>query len=254
MSGGARIEARVARRVFDAGGGVEGVHLRAAPGEIVVVAGASGCGKSTLLRIVAGLDHGFDGEVRLDHERLREPSPRIGVVFQEPRLLPWLTVQENVLLATAGAEADRPRALALLDEVGLDGCAQLRPKALSGGMAQRVALARALLREPGLLLLDEPFAALDPPTRGRLQHLLLALVRERGTTVILVTHDVAEAVALADRILVLGGTPGRPVAELPLELGRPRPRASAAVVALQERVLGLLEASTASAAAVPGDW
>ncbi|ROO86695.1 sulfonate transport system ATP-binding protein [Actinocorallia herbida] len=174
---------------------IDGLDLDVRPGEFVCLLGPSGCGKTTLLRILAGIDETDSGVVSA-------PSPT-AVVFQEPRLLPWRRVLDNVLFGGgAGADA-RPRALAALTEVELDGHADAWPATLSGGQAQRVALGRALVREPRLLLLDEPFAALDALTRLRMQDLVQRLAARHRPATVLVTHDVEEAVLLGDRVLVM---------------------------------------------------
>ena len=171
-----------------------GFCLDAEPGEIVALVGPSGCGKTTALRIVCGLEHGFEGS--LDWP-LGAPA-RIGTVFQDARLLPWRTVRENIAFVRP---PDLVAAMARLDSLGLGGTAGLYPGALSGGMARRVALARALAVEPDLLLLDEPFSALDPDTAQTCYHALIAYRRTTGCTVLLVTHDAVEAASLADRIV-----------------------------------------------------
>jgi sulfonate transport system ATP-binding protein len=189
------------------------VSLDVAAGEVVALLGASGCGKSTLLRIVSGLDVPSTGEVLVDATAVRGVEPRCAMVFQDPRLLPWRTVARNVAYGlprgtdrvSAAAEVAR-----WLDVVGLSDFAGHRPRQVSGGMAQRVALARALARRPGVLLLDEPFASLDALTRLRMQDLLHQVRRAAGTTVLLVTHDVDEALRLAHRIVLLGeDSPGQ---------------------------------------------
>jgi sulfonate transport system ATP-binding protein len=180
------------------------VELRA--GEIVAIVGPSGCGKSTLLRQVSGLDAPTSGSILLDGAAVTAADPRTAVAFQEPRLLPWRTLAQNVALGlprgTARREG-RERVAELLRLVGLEEAADLRPRQVSGGMAQRASLARALARNPGVLLLDEPFGALDALTRLRMQDLLLDVHAARPTTVLLVTHDVEEALYLADRVLLL---------------------------------------------------
>lgn len=218
------------------------VALRVGRGEVVSLVGPSGCGKSTLLRIVAGLDRVFRGEVRLDGVLQQGPSPRIGVIFQEPRLLPWLTVADNV-----GFEAGRhggrdPRVARLVAEVGLAGYERALPRALSGGMAQRVALARGLFSQPGLLLLDEPFSAVDAMTRMRLQALLLALVDAHGTGALIVTHDLDEALYLSDRVLLMAPSPGRIEREIVVERARPRERKDPLLGRLRGELMERLEA------------
>ncbi|MDX2217522.1 MAG: ABC transporter ATP-binding protein [Burkholderiales bacterium] len=170
-------------------------------GEIVALLGASGCGKSTLLRAIAGLDTDYDGNIQ-------HSSGRTGFVFQEPRLMPWLNVADNVGFPLGHAKGGHPRVAELLDEVGLTHAAHFQPKQLSGGMAQRAAIARALVSRPDLLLLDEPFSALDVLTRGRLHRLVRDLVRKYRMGALLVTHDPDEALTLASRVLVLDSTPG----------------------------------------------
>mgnify|MGYP000866736688 CR=1 FL=1 len=179
---------------------LEDVHIDAAPGEITALLGASGCGKSTLLKLINGLDSDFHGVIETPH---RERP--IGMVFQEPRLLPWLNVRDNVAF---GMEIPQAKTLAdrALDEVGLTHARELLPKALSGGMAQRVAIARALVREPAVLLMDEPFSALDVVTRKKLHALTRALTREHHTVSLFVTHDPDEALDLAQRVIVLAPT------------------------------------------------
>jgi sulfonate transport system ATP-binding protein len=222
---------------------LDGVSLSLRPGEICALAGASGCGKSTLLRIIAGLDGGYGGSLRLSGAPLAGRSRDIGFVFQEPRLLPWLTVAGNVGfgLGTKGARA--PRVDELLREVGLTGLRDALPKQLSGGQAQRVALARGLFAPPRLLLLDEPFSALDAFTRMRLQDLLQQLALDHGVTTLLVTHDLDEALYLADRVLILGGGVIRGEVEVPLP--RPRDRGEPALMQLKVRALGDLFAAHA---------
>jgi len=187
-------------------------HVR--PGEFCAIVGPSGCGKTTLLNIVAGLDRDFSGGLDFG-----PAAPRIGYVFQDPRLLPWRTVRENVALVLP-RDADRATVDRLLGETGLADAAGFYPGRLSGGMARRTALARALAVGPDLLLMDEPFVSLDMAAADRLRLLLVGLVTARPTTVLFVTHDAGEAVALADRILVLSPAPGRVVTEMPIRLPR----------------------------------
>ena len=196
-------------------------------GGIVALIGPNGCGKSTLLRVIAGLLTPDRGSVTLDGAAIVAPDPRIGLVFQEPRLLPWRSAARNITypLELAGWPADRraQRLRELADLVALDpGVTDNRPSELSGGTRQRVALARALALEPEVLLLDEPFSALDALTRERFDLELLRLWERASTTILLVTHSIAEAILVADRIVVMSPRPGRVVADLPVELPRPR--------------------------------
>lgn len=179
--------------------------LRVVRGEIIAILGPSGCGKSTLLRAVAGLDRHAGGSVRVDGD--------VGYVFQEPRLFPWLDVEGNVRFAARDAH-ERARVDTVLEITGLGDARKTLPKALSGGMAQRAALARALVRKPSILLLDEPLAALDALRRMQLQEALAQILATVHATAVLVTHDIEEALFLADRILVLGGAPARVTLEL----------------------------------------
>jgi NitT/TauT family transport system ATP-binding protein len=202
------------------------VSLDVRPREVVALIGPNGCGKSTLLRVLAGLIPADEGAVELDGRPVAGPDPRVGLVFQEPRLLAWRSAEGNVRfpMDLAGWPADRQRARAddLLGLVGLREFAKARPATLSGGTRQRVAIARALALEPSVLLLDEPFSALDALTRERFNVELLRLWERTGTTIVLVTHSIPEAVFLADRVVVLSPRPGRVVAEVPVDLPRPR--------------------------------
>jgi sulfonate transport system ATP-binding protein len=224
---------------------LDGVTLTVAPGEIVAIVGGSGCGKSTLLRAVSGLDRPTSGSVTLDGAAITRPHEKIGIVFQEPRLLPWLSVAHNVGF---GLE-DRPRpernarVKAQLDRVGLTDKANVWPRELSGGQAQRVAIARAFVTRPEVLLLDEPFSALDAFTRADLQDHLLDVWADAKPTLVIVTHDVDEALALADRIIVMRARPGRLYEEIAADLPRPRDRQSAAFDFAKRRVLAALDRS-----------
>lgn len=188
------------------------VNLAVEPGEIVALLGASGCGKSTLLRQIAGLDQPTSGRVCIGESPLDGIDQRCAVAFQEPRLLPWRSLRQNVALGLphgAPKQTGRDRVERLLELVQLSEAAALRPRQVSGGMAQRASLARALSRSPGVLVLDEPFGALDALTRLRMQDLLLEVHAAEPATIILVTHDVDEALYLADRVVLLGSEPGR---------------------------------------------
>ena len=207
---------------------LQNFSLDIAAGELVVLVGSSGCGKSTLLRMLIGLEPVTQGEIRINGEPVRGVGKERGIVFQEPRLFPWLTVIDNVMLGLADEKLSRgvkrQRALAMLERVQLQEFAHALPSRLSGGMAQRVAIARGLIASPQILMLDEPFGALDALTRHTLQHELLHIHRSTGTTTLLVTHDVEEAVALADRVVVLSPRPGRIREVVTLALPHPRQR------------------------------
>ncbi|MEV1025898.1 ABC transporter ATP-binding protein [Streptomyces sp. NPDC050264] len=215
------------RRVFGDRAVLDGIELTIARGEFVALLGASGSGKTTLLRILGALDRADDGEVLV--------PPARTIVFQEPRLVPSKRVLANVAVALPRGRASRDRARGALTEVGLDRHTDAWPGTLSGGEAQRVALARALVREPELLLLDEPFAALDALTRLKMQDLVGDLCRIHRPAVLLVTHDVDEAVRLADRVCVLRD--GRLVTDEPVTVERPRDPGDPAFVALRRRLL-----------------
>jgi sulfonate transport system ATP-binding protein len=215
------------------------------PGEIVAIIGGSGCGKSTLLRAVAGLDRATAGAVTLDGTTITAPHAKIGIIFQEPRLLPWLSVADNIGFGLSDLATDirRDKIARALARVGLADKASAWPRELSGGQAQRVAIARALVPQPEVLLLDEPFSALDAFTRRDLQDHLLDLWADTRPTLILVTHDVDEAVVLADRVLVMRPRPGRLFQEIQINLGRPRDRNSPHFDAFKRRVLTALDRS-----------
>jgi NitT/TauT family transport system ATP-binding protein len=195
-------------------------------GEFTCLVGPSGCGKTTLLRLLAGLDRPQEGRIELAGKEVDRPRRSVGMVFQEPRLMAWRTVEQNLALPLeivgAPAEEILTQTSALADLVGLDGFERSYPSQLSGGMAQRAALARALIHDPEILLLDEPFGALDALTRERMAQELLRIWRARRKTVIMVTHSVPEAVFLADRVLVLGPRPTTIRVEISIDLPRPR--------------------------------
>jgi NitT/TauT family transport system ATP-binding protein len=211
-------------RTFSA---LEDVSLSVRQGQFVSLVGPSGCGKSTLLQIIAGLSSATSGDILVDGERIAGPRPdKIGIVFQEPLLLPWKTAAENIefplALQREATERRRQKSQSLLDLVGLRDSAQLYPHQLSGGMKQRVAIARGLVRDPRLLLMDEPFAALDEQTRTRMWSELLQIWARSRSTILFVTHSLIEAVYLADAVLVMGTRPGRIIERLPVDLPRPR--------------------------------
>jgi sulfonate transport system ATP-binding protein len=218
---------------------LRGIDLDAASGEIVVIVGGSGCGKSTLLRLIAGLEPRDRGSIAVGERAVQGPGPDCGLVFQEHRLFPWLTVEQNVAFGVPDLLPDERRRTVAehIALVGLGGFERAYPHQLSGGMSQRVALARALAPRPRVLLLDEPFGALDALTRLRMQAELLRIWRAEQSTFLLVTHDVEEAIYLGSRIVVLAGRPGRVqhVFDVPLE--RPRERTSPEFSALRRSVL-----------------
>jgi sulfonate transport system ATP-binding protein len=234
---------------------LDALDLSVAPGEFVTIVGASGCGKSTLLRLIAGLDTAFEGDVILDGERVKQPSLDRGLVFQEPRLFPWLTVAQNVELGLLNAgmskAAKRRAALEHIALVGLDGFQDVWPHQLSGGMAQRAAIARGLVNRPGVLLLDEPFGALDALNRARLQDELKRIWAAEGITMLLVTHDVEEAVYLGDRVVVMAPRPGRITASFEIDVPRPRDRASPVLANYRNTVMTALEATTSGTVTAP---
>jgi sulfonate transport system ATP-binding protein len=212
------------------------VDLDVQPGEIVALLGPSGCGKSTLLRLVAGLETPTSGLVCVDGHQVTGIDPRCSVVFQEPRLLPWRTVAANVKLGARGTD-QASEVTDWLNLVGLDGFETYLPRQISGGMAQRAALARALIGHPGVLLMDEPFAALDALTRMHMQDLLTEVVERLGTTVLLVTHDIDEALYLADRVVVLGQRGEGIVETLEVSLPHPRDRSNPQLAPLRIELL-----------------
>lgn len=246
------LDLRVEDKSFKTHRVIDNVGFSIRNGEAVSLVGPSGCGKSTLLRIVAGLDTAYAGDVKVRGNTPQLHSPDVGFIFQEPRLLPWLTVAENVGFEIGSRAARKDdRVHALLAEVGLEGFANAYPKQLSGGMAQRAAIARGLFTQPALLLLDEPFSAVDAFTRIRLQELLLSLAAKHGTTLLLVTHDIDEAVYLSDRVLVLGSNPGRLRGEVSIRLPRPRERRHPLLVEHANAVRDLLEPGHGGREAVP---
>ena len=218
------------RHIYRSGQGellaLDGVRLAVEQGEFVAIAGPSGCGKSTLLRILGGLLVPTEGQVHLDGRSLSSPRRQVGYVFQKVNLMPWRTVLRNVTLPLEVARLSRlqaeQRAWDLLTLVGLEEFAAVYPRQLSGGMAQRVAIARALVGDPEVLLLDEPFGSLDALSREQMNLELLRIWQARRVTAVMVTHDLQEAVFLADRVLVMSPRPGRICAEVAVDLPRPR--------------------------------
>lgn len=214
------------------------IDLAVRKGEFVTIIGPSGCGKSTLLKIVAGLDMDYSGSLLLNGRPIEGPSMEKGFIFQEPRLFPWLTVEKNIAGNLSLKNADvRKQVDELIELVRLKGFEHAYPRELSGGMAQRVSIARALLRKPDVLLLDEPFGALDAFTRSHLQEVLLDIWQQNRTTMLFVTHDLDEAVFLGERVVIMNPRPGHIRSILPIDLPYPRKRANQSFQELRQLVL-----------------
>ncbi len=217
---------------------LQDINLSIAEGEFISIIGASGCGKSTLLRIIAGLENGHEGTVKLGEKRIAGPGLDRGMVFQEHRLFPWLTVKQNVAFGLNGLPTAETERLVRehLELVGLTGFAQAYPHQLSGGMAQRVSIARALVNQPRLLLLDEPFGALDALTKIQMQQEILRIWEVEQTTMVLVTHDIDEAIYLGDRVVIMSNRPGTVKKIVTVDLPRPRDRSSYEFVQLRKTI------------------
>ncbi|MBY6037788.1 ABC transporter ATP-binding protein [Fictibacillus nanhaiensis] len=216
--------------------GFQNINFSVDTGEVIGILGTSGCGKSTLLRVLSGLDPYYEGKITTDNS----DHKNIGMMFQEPRLLPWLSVKTNISFGLPKEERKTNRYQTYLDLVGLSGFENHFPKDLSGGMAQRTAIARALITNPDVLLLDEPFSALDAFTKMQLQDLLLSIWQKKKTTMILVTHDIDEALYLCDRIFILKGQPGEVFGEVHVEKTKPRTRGDAYLSKQKAHILNLL--------------
>jgi NitT/TauT family transport system ATP-binding protein len=220
---------------------VKDFSLTVEAGEFICLLGKSGCGKTTVLRMTAGLDSSTSGVITLNGKRISDPNPKVGVVFQEDRLFPWRTIQKNVEfgleLAGLNRQGRREKALHYLDLVGLSGFAHAHPYELSGGMKQRAAIARALVNEPEILLMDEPFGALDAQTRLQMQEELMRICAKEQRTVVFVTHAVDEAVFLADRVVVLTPSPGRIEEIIKVDVPRPRDRTAPGVIRYTQRIM-----------------
>ncbi|ASA24223.1 ABC transporter ATP-binding protein [Paenibacillus donghaensis] len=237
--------ARLNKQFETAAGPVHALHnvdLQVQEGELITVIGPSGCGKSTLLRIIAGLDLGYTGSVTLEGAEIGGPGVDKGFIFQEHRLFPWLTVEKNIAAdLPLGKPEIRRKVDELISLVKLNGFEKSYPRELSGGMAQRVSIARALLRNPKVLLLDEPFGALDAFTRAHMQSVLLDIWRANRTTMIFVTHDIDEAVFLGSRVVVLEPRPGKIRSIVPIDLPYPRKKSNISFQELRLKVMNVFE-------------
>ena len=219
---------------------LDNINLSVFRGEFISILGSSGCGKTTLLRLIAGLDTVQEGKILLDGERISGTDPKRGYVFQQGCLFPWLTIEDNIamgLKARGVYKQNKLRVQEFIDKIGLTGFEKNFPHQISGGMAQRVAIARALINDPELLLLDEPMGALDSFTRADIQNMLLDLRKERNTTMILVTHDIDEALYLSDRIVIMTPRPGRISEVLEIHDGFPRERGSSVFLEKRAKIL-----------------
>ena len=224
------------------------VSLDIKPGEFISIIGPSGCGKTTLLRLIAGLDKPASGNLYINDEEISGTDPARGYVFQQGGLFPWLTVRNNIaygLKARKVYAGKKEKVKEFIDLVGLDGFENVFPHQISGGMAQRVAIARALINEPQALLLDEPMGALDSFTRADLQDKLLELWKKHNTTMILVTHDIDEAIYLSDRIVIMTPRPGKISKIINVDLGRPRMRGSVDFLEMRRQILEFFELAQA---------
>jgi ABC-type nitrate/sulfonate/bicarbonate transport system ATPase subunit len=222
---------------------LDGISFSLAAGELVSLVGPSGCGKSTLLRLIAGLDSSDSGDLLIGPESITAPNAERGLVFQDPNLFPWLTVRRNIqagLVARGVLHEKQNEVDEFMRLVGLEAFANVYPHHLSGGMAQRAALARALINHPKILLLDEPLGALDAFTRMRMQDEVLRLWQTRRTTMLLVTHDIDEAIYMSDRIMIMTPRPGRIERTIAVDLARPRQRDSADFLRLRSDILNYL--------------
>jgi sulfonate transport system ATP-binding protein len=234
---------------------LQDLSLEVRPSEIASLIGPSGCGKSTLLRLISGLEHDHSGHLMIDGREVTGPSRAVGFMFQEPRLLPWLTVRDNILLGVPPARrrGAGPLVAKLLAQVQLEAAGHALPRQLSGGMAQRAALARALAAEPGVLLLDEPFSAVDALTRMTLQDLVLEIWQRTQITMLLVTHDLDEALYLSDRVFVMSGKPATVSEVIAVGLPRPRDRRNPALALQRVHLLEALHIAGAQPDTQQGD-
>jgi len=228
---------------------LENIELTVQPGEFVSIVGASGCGKSTLLRLIVGLDDEYSGEIRLDGERISTTSLDRGIIFQDHRLFPWMTLEQNIELALLNTDTPKARRAQIVADhialVNLKGFEKAFPHQLSGGMAQRAAIARALVTEPKLLLLDEPLGALDALTRVHVQNELQRIWMAQRSTMVMVTHDVEEALYLGDRVIIMSPNPGRIRRIVEVDLPHPRDRRSPLLHRLKDEILAELTTGAA---------
>lgn len=219
---------------------LENVDLDVERGEFISIVGPSGCGKSTLLRVIIGLEDISSGRIQIDGEDINGPNPKVSMIYQEARLFPWLSVEKNIkFVLPSGMSAGKKQELAdeYIELVGLQGFKNALPGQLSGGMQQRVSIARGLVGNPEILLMDEPFGALDAFTRMKMQRELLRIWREQGNTIILVTHDIDEAIFLSSKIVIMTERPGTIQKIIPVEAGYPRDRKSAYFMSLRAQIL-----------------
>ncbi|MCH6267657.1 ABC transporter ATP-binding protein [Neobacillus citreus] len=218
------------------------IDLHVKKGEFITIIGPSGCGKSTLLKAMAGLDIEYSGEIKLDGERVTGASIKQGVIFQEPRLFPWLTVERNIAASLPLSDSEvKENVDKLIKLVRLEGFEKAYPKELSGGMAQRVSIARALLRKPKILLLDEPFGALDAFTRSHMQDALLDIWKEEKTSMVFVTHDIDEAIYLGNKVIIMSARPGTIQNIINIDLPIPRKKSTKSFQEFRQLVLGEFE-------------
>lgn len=226
---------------------IRDVSLNIVKGEFISLIGPSGCGKTTLLRLISGLEKDYAGDIVLDNRRIEKPGLDRGMIFQEHRLFPWLSVEDNVGLVLGGSRAQmRERVHFYLEKVGLQDFAKAYPSQLSGGMAQRVAIARALICQPKVLLLDEPFGALDALTRVRMQEEIERIWMAEKMTMVLVTHDVEEAIFLSDRVVIMSSRPAQVDNIVNIKLDRKRDRSSAEFVRIRKNVMDIFNESIGS--------
>lgn len=231
------------KKNFEIDGGelkvLEDISLAVRPGEFLSIVGASGCGKSTLIRILAGLETATAGSVLVDEKPVTRPSVKVGIIFQEARLFPWQTVEKNIAFGihdSIDKEEKKEKVAEMIRLIGLEGFEKAIPKQLSGGMQQRVNIARALINQPDILLLDEPFGALDAFTRINMQSEILKIWEQKHTTMVLITHDIDEAIFLGDRVVILSDKPGTIRRIVPVDIAKPRDRSSYEFVKIRKSI------------------